>query len=152
MSTRVLLVEDEPILISLYALALNRGGFEVLTAADVATAEERLLTMRPHLIVLDLLIPANTQTQTMSEDFHEPTGFQILRLVKSTPQLSDMRVVVLSNLDADEHIRTAKKLGADEYIVKADLNPRDLSGRVSTVLHLTPTAKRSSSTKQKRGT
>lgn len=135
MATRILLVEDEPILISLYTLALSRGGFEVLNAGDLATAEERMLTTRPHLIVLDLLIPASTTTGTLTEDFHEPIGFQILRLVKSSPQLSDTRVVVLSNLDADEHVRTAKNLGADDYIVKADLNPRDLAGRVSTILH-----------------
>lgn len=134
MATRILLVEDEPILISLYALALNRGGFEVITASDLATAEERVLSIRPHVIVLDLLIPTTPQGQPSAESFHEPTGFQILRLIKTSPQLSDMRVMILSNLDADEHIQTARKLGADDYIVKANLNPHDLAKRVTSVL------------------
>jgi PleD family two-component response regulator len=45
-------------------------------------------------------------------------------------------VIILSNLDSDEHIRRAKELGADDYIVKANLDPHDLAARVEKSLHL----------------
>ena len=135
MSTRVLLVEDEPILVSLYSMALSRDGFEVITALDSATAERRLLSSRPHAILLDLLIPGIPSGTIDSPDFHEPLGYKILRLVKSNPELQDTKVLIISNLDSDEHIKTAKKLGADEYFVKASLNPHELGKKVNSALH-----------------
>lgn len=137
MPTRVLLVEDEPILVSLYSLALSKAGYEVATALDSATGVEKVLMVRPHLVLLDLLIPADVGGEIQTDDFHEPIGFQILRLVKGTPALDDIRVMVLSNLDSDEHIKKAQELGADDYIVKAGLDPHDLHTRVEQVLHKT---------------
>jgi CheY-like chemotaxis protein len=135
MSTRVLLVEDEPILVSLYTMALNSDGYEVTTALDATTAEQRLLINRPHAILLDLLIPIIPSGTLDSPDFHEPVGFRILRLVKSNPTLAHIKVLVLSNLDSDEHINTAKKLGADEYLVKASLEPHDLALKIKDALN-----------------
>lgn len=135
MATRVLLVEDEPLLISLYALILHREGFDVRTAADLTSAERTVVMERPHVVLLDLMIPATAGRNATIGDFHEPTGFRILRLVRSNPALNGTRVIILSNLDADEHIRGAKSLGADDYIVKADLDPHALGQRIADVLH-----------------
>lgn len=138
MSTRVLLVEDEPILISLYTMALSRGGYEVANAVDLTTAEQTLAAKRPHLILLDLIIPSNPNSAASATDPREPLGYRILRLVKTTPHLAGIHVVILSNLDADENIFNAKRLGADEYIVKADLNPHDLTQKITEVLRRPP--------------
>ena len=140
MATRVLLIEDEPILISLYTLALGRGGYDVLNAADLSSAEQKVMNDHPHIILLDLLIPLTPSGDARQMDFHEPTGFRVLRLVKSSPQLADTRVIVLTNLDADEHMKTADRLGADEYIIKANLNPHDLAKRVAVILSRPPRA------------
>jgi len=135
MATRVLLVEDEPLLISLYTLALSRDGYDVRGAADLTSAEKYVVMERPHVVLLDLMIPVNAGRNATLGDFHEPTGFRILRLVRSNPALNGTRVIVLSNLDADEHIRGAKSLGADDYIVKSDLDPHALGQRITDVLH-----------------
>lgn len=135
MSTRVLLVEDEPLLVSLYTLVLSQAAYEVQSASDAATAEMKVVSERPHVVLLDLLIPENTGGDTHGESFHEPTGFKILRLVKGTPSLESTRVIVLSNLDSDEHVRVAQELGADRYLVKANLDPHDLKKNVDDVLH-----------------
>lgn len=134
MATKILLIEDEPILISLYAMMLNRAGYEVETAMNAESGEEKLVISRPHLILLDLLIPQNATHSLHGESMHEPMGFQILRMVKGTPSMNDIRVIVLSNLDSDEHVAMAKKLGADEYLVKANLDPHDLQGHVERIL------------------
>ncbi len=135
MSTRILLVEDEPILVSLYTLALLQASYVVNSALDAQTAEMMVVSDRPHVILLDLLIPKTASGDLHVSNFHEPTGFQILRLVKGTPSLADTRVIVLSNLDSDEHLKMASELGADRYIIKANLDPHDLRRNVEEVLH-----------------
>lgn len=137
MATRVLLIEDEPMLVSLYRMVLERASYEVDSASDVASAEEKVITTKPHVILLDLLIPQSAGSDIHGESYHEPMGFEILRLVKGTPSLWDIRVIVLSNLDSDEHVSMAKKLGADDYVIKSNLDPHDLKKHVDGVLHKT---------------
>lgn len=140
MATRILLIEDEPILISLYTIILSQAAYDVRSASDAQSAEEKMVTERPHVVLLDLLIPKSAGDTTQGESFHEPTGFQILRLVKGTPSLQDIRVIVLSNLDSDEHLKMATMLGADRYLVKANLDPHDLKRNVDEVLQATSAA------------
>lgn len=135
MSTRILLIEDEPMLSSLYTLMLSKSGYDVTAAIDAETGEEELVSLRPHVVLLDLLIPKKLHGDTHGESYHEPTGFQILRLVKATPSMATIRVIILSNLDSDEHIRTAKRLGADRYLIKSNLDPHELKAQVEEVLH-----------------
>lgn len=141
MATRILLIEDEPLLVSLYTLVLSQAAYEVLSAMDAETAEEKVVTVRPHVVLLDLLIPKSQGLDPHNENVHEPMGFEILRLVKNTPSLQDIRVIILSNLDSDEHIKTARNLGADRYLVKANLDPHQLAKNVEEVLHGSSSAK-----------
>ncbi|MEK7637582.1 MAG: response regulator [Patescibacteria group bacterium] len=137
MATRILLIEDEPLLVSLYTMVLVKAAYDVQSALDAETGEMKVVTERPHVVLLDLLIPKSAGGDTHGENIHEPIGFQILRLVKGTPSLQSIRVIILSNLDSDEHLRMANELGADRYLVKANLDPHDLTKNVEEVLHST---------------
>lgn len=134
-ASTILLVEDEPVLVSLYASVLRK-----LTEASILTAteEQEALTVInrvvPRLIILDLMIPTTSGT---AADFHEPVGFEVLRQVKKNPKTKAIHVIILSNLDADEHRQRAQELGAEEYIVKALLKPRELVERISKYLGTT---------------
>jgi len=134
MATRVLLVEDEPLLSSLYTLMLTRYGYEVLIALNTDQAEEHLLHRRPHVVLLDLLIPSQSH-DAHALNVHEPSGFSILRLVKGSTSLAETRVIVLSNLDSDENFRSAELLGADGYVVKANIDPHELPTKIEVTLH-----------------
>lgn len=129
----ILLVEDEPLLVSLYASVLRK-----LTEANIITAtEERealgiIERVVPSVILLDLMIP--TTAGTSVADFHEPVGFEVLRQVKSNPKTKHIHVIILSNLDADEHRQRAQELGAEEYLVKALMKPRELAERIGKYL------------------
>ncbi len=131
----ILLIEDEPILVSLYASVLRK-----LTEAIIVTAteEQEALAMIdrivPRIILLDLMIPTTAGT---TPDFHEPVGFDVLRQVKRNPKTKGIHVIILSNLDADEHRQQAQDLGAEEYIVKALLKPRELAERMAKYLGTT---------------
>jgi DNA-binding response OmpR family regulator len=133
MATRVLLIEDEPILVSLYALVLAKAGFEVKTAMTLQDAEEHVIHGRPHVVLLDLLIPTGSGKEP-TMNLHEPTGFQLLRFVKDSPSLVNTRVLVLSNLDSDEHVQNAMRLGADGYVIKSNMDPHELTARVTLAL------------------
>ena len=135
MATKVLLIEDEPLLSSLYAAMLHRDAYDVSMAMDATTGEEKVVTVRPHVVLLDLLIPGKLGADSANENYHEPMGFQILRFVKSTPSLSNTRVIILSNLDSDEHLKRAHELGANQYLVKSNLDPHELGKHVEEVLH-----------------
>lgn len=137
MATRVLLVEDEPLLISLYTMALHEATYDVQSANNAESAEEKIVTARPHVVLLDLLIPKSVSSTMHNGSLHEPTGFEVLRLVKGTPSLQSTRVIIMSNLDSDEHIRTAQELGADRYLVKSNIDPHELRRNVEDVLHST---------------
>jgi two-component system alkaline phosphatase synthesis response regulator PhoP len=135
MATKVLLIEDEPLLSSLYASVLHRAAYDVSTAPDAESGEEKVIAFRPHVVLLDLLIPGKIGGDTHNESYHEPLGLTILRFVKSTPSLNDIKVIILSNLDSDEHVKRARELGADKYLIKSNLDPHELSKHVDEVLH-----------------
>lgn len=131
----ILLVEDEPILVSLYASVLKK-----LTEAKVITATEEQEALRligqalPAIILLDLMIPT-TAAGNQAYSFHEPVGFNVLRQVKANPKTKHIHVIIISNLDADEHKQRAHDLGAEDYIVKALLQPRELADRIAKYLN-----------------
>ncbi len=130
----ILLVEDEPILVSLYTSALRK-----LTEATVLAATEEQEALRiinrvlPRIILLDLMIPTSA-VRTTDASFHEPVGFDVLRRVKANPKTRAIHVIVITNLDADEHKQRAQALGADDYLVKALLQPRELADRIAQYL------------------
>lgn len=131
----ILLVEDEPLLTSLYVSVLQK-----LTEARILTASEEQEAMKlvaqelPRVILLDLMIPTNAASQR-EYGFHEPVGFNVLRKVKADPKTKHIHVIILSNLDADEHKQRAHDLGAEDYIVKALLQPKELADRIAKYLN-----------------
>lgn len=106
---KVLLVEDDSFLSGILAKKFQEEGVAFELAADGAAALERAKAFRPSLILLDLMLP-------------EIDGYEVLTRLKADPDLKDIRVVVFSNLGQKaERDRTAS-LGADRFIVKAEIN------------------------------
>lgn len=133
----ILLVEDEPLIRSLYLTVLKQCSYELLSAAEEQEALGIIRRKLPELILLDLLIPS-LKTPDVPEPFHNPVGFNILREVQVLRKRAraghKLRVVVLSNLDSDEHRARARELGAEDYWVKSALNPRELPERLQALL------------------
>ena len=107
--TIVLIVEDDKFLRTLLSEKLKREGIFVV---DAENGEEAMLKMkaepRPHLILLDLLLPVLD-------------GFEVLRRMHDDQGLKRIPVLVLSNLGQEDDIKRAKDLGAVDYMVKAYL-------------------------------
>ncbi len=102
---KIVIVEDEESLSKALNEKFSRSGFETYLAKNGIEAIEVIKKVVPDIIALDILIP-------------NKNGMKVLEEIKADPELKDIPVIVLSNLSQDEDIKTALKLGAEDYMVK----------------------------------
>jgi len=117
----ILLVEDDVFLRNLLTLRLQKEGFSVETAVDGIEAVEKIKSLRPALVLLDLILP-------------KKNGFEVLAEVSEDPQLASIPVIIISNLGQETDIQRGKSLGAIEYYVKARLSIDELIEKVKGLL------------------
>lgn len=117
---KILVVEDDRFLISAYRAKLEKSGYEVQTASDGDEALAILKTFTPEAILLDLVMPKRD-------------GFSTLEEIKKDPRISNIPIIVTSNLGQKEDIDKAMALGANDYIIKSDLSIEELVTKVQKV-------------------
>lgn len=105
MSHRILLVDDEDDILEFVRYNLQREGYEVFTARDGAEGVARALEIRPHLILLDRMMP-------------RMDGLETCRQLRTHAELKDTMIVFLTALGEDEHQLSGFEAGADDYIAK----------------------------------
>ncbi len=110
---QILLVEDEQFLSTLLKNRLENDGFEVILARDGEEALNYLKTVKPALVLLDLILP-------------KISGFDVLEAINSDPQLHKAPVMIISNLGQESDIARGKELGAIDYFIKAKISIDDL--------------------------
>jgi DNA-binding response OmpR family regulator len=101
---KILIAEDEPMILKTLCLYLNRAGFETVTAADGKTAMDMFDSEKPDMVVTDLLMPYADGMELISH----------IRLEKG----SRAPIIVVSTVGLENSVISALKLGADDYIVK----------------------------------
>lgn len=120
-SATIVLAEDNKFLRRAAEGILRRHGFTVLTAADGEEALKLAHSSAPDLILLDIMMP-------------KMNGFDVLRALKREPATSSIPVIVLSNLDQQNDVATARELGAVGYWMKAGVGLEELVDRVKSLL------------------
>ena len=105
MKHRILLVDDEPDIIEFIRYNLTREGYEVYTAENGKVALEQAMKHRPHLILLDMMMPVMG-------------GIETCRAIRRTPELKDTMVVFLSALGEEDEQLKGFDVGADDYLAK----------------------------------
>lgn len=118
MSHLILLVDDEPSIIQLARLYLEREGFRVISASDGHSALEMVKKHKPDLIVLDLMLPVLD-------------GFEVCRKLRA--EKIQPPIIMLTARDEDIEKILGLEMGADDYMTKP-FNPRELVARVKAVL------------------
>jgi len=113
----ILLVDDEPNIIELAKLYLERDGFRTIAAGDGEQALESARKNSPALIVLDLMLP-------------KLDGYEVCRRLRAD---SDVPIIMLTARDEDIDKIVGLELGADDYMTKP-FNPRELLARVKAIL------------------
>lgn len=102
---KVLIVEDEEALANIVKEEFRGAGYDVKIAKDGEEALKTAKSFHPNVILLDLILP-------------KKNGLDVLAELKADSDLSDITVIVLSNLAEDESIKKAIALGAEDYFVK----------------------------------
>lgn len=117
----ILVAEDDPFYSNIYKFKLNKEGYTVFTATNGDEAIKIAKEHKPDLVLLDLIMPIKD-------------GFETLREFKQDPSLKDVRVIVISNLGQDEDITRTKSMGAQDYLVKANMSIQEMMDKVKSYL------------------
>lgn len=118
---RILIIEDDPSVASIYGDKFAREGFDVSIGT---TGEEGLglaFTQKPDIILLDILLP-------------KMDGFDVLRELKTHDTTMMTPVIMWTNLS--EHVDRAHSMGAVDYLIKVNTMPSDVVKRVKQRLGL----------------
>ena len=107
---KILLVEDDPLLIDIYTTKLQQSGFEVQTVEEGEKAVTAIQQERPDIVLLDIVLP-------------HVDGWEILQQVQASEELKRIPIVILSNLGQKEEIEKGLRLGAVRYLIKAHYTP-----------------------------
>lgn len=118
---KIMMVEDDSFLSSLAAGRLSKEGYAVTVAADGIQALKKLETEVPDLVLLDIIMPGMN-------------GFELLKKMKEDPRLKDISVVIFSNVGQEHEIEEARTLGADAYLVKSQVTPKEVTMKVEEIL------------------
>lgn len=118
---KILLIDDDPVLLKLYSTRLNADNHEVVTASNGEVAIETLKTFSPEIILLDLLMP-------------KLNGFSFLEYLNQQPQFHSIIKIVFSSVVNEEQIARLQSLGVSKYLNKTDTTPTQLVEAINSYL------------------
>lgn len=120
MAYRILLIDDEADILEFVKYNLSRDGYEVYTAANGAEGLQVALNVKPHLILLDMMMPVLD-------------GIETCKAIRRSPVLKNVMVVYLSAVGTEETQLQGYDAGADDYINKP-IKMNILRSRVQAIL------------------
>jgi len=120
MSKRVLIVDDEPNIVISVEFLMKREGFDVSVARDGEEGLAAIREQRPDLVVLDVMMPKRN-------------GFEVCEAVRADPDLSCVRILMLTAKGREAEIEKGMGLGADAYMPKP-FSTRELVEKAKTLL------------------
>lgn len=114
---KILLVEDDTALASVYRSRLELEGFDVEHVGNGELALSKVLEYKPDMILLDAMMP-------------KVNGFDVLDILRNTPETTNVRVIMLTALSQPKDKERADQLGADDYLVKSQVVIGDVVDRI----------------------
>jgi DNA-binding response OmpR family regulator len=120
---KIAIIEDDQAISQMYRFKFEAEGFTVQTAENGKLGLQLVETMKPDVILLDLMMP-------------EMTGDQMLEKLRAAPWGKDIKVIILTNMGEQEIPAKVKELGVSGVILKADMTPRQVADLVKKQLSL----------------
>jgi len=116
--SKVLLVEDDSLMVKMYDLKFTHDGFNVSVALDGEEGLQKARAENPDIIVLDIMLP-------------KMSGTEVLEKLKEDPTTRDKPVIILTNLNVtEEDVAKCKDLGAKEILMKTDVTPQEVVDKI----------------------
>lgn len=122
MAKKVAIIEDDIAIVQMYRMKFQAEGYDVQTASDGKAGLELVKTFKPDVVLLDLMMP-------------EMGGAEMLGKLRSEPWGKKVKVVILTNLGESEAPASLKSHGVEDFIVKADMTPKEVAQRIKAVLN-----------------
>jgi len=126
---KILIIEDDPDVSRVLATLLAKLDAEVVTAPDGLAGVALALSERPQLILMDIQLP-------------RMNGLDAIRTLRGYEELADVPVIVLTGFANPENIRQAVEVGADDFLVKANVVVGEGLERIRQALDARPTKRR----------
>lgn len=105
MHMKILIAEDEPLILQTLELKLKKEGYEVIACVDGLDALQKIDSEQPDLIITDIMMPYMS-------------GLEVVRKVKNDLSSKNIPVIVLSTMGQESIVEEAFELGADDYLKK----------------------------------
>jgi len=117
MAKKILLVEDEDLMIDLLQRKLVREKYQVLIARNGRESLEVMKKEKPDLVLLDIIMP-------------EMGGFEVMDKMQKNSELKKIPVIVISNSGQPVELDKAQKLGAKDWLIKTQFDPQELVEKI----------------------
>jgi len=114
-------IEDDPVVVKVYGAKFQREGFRVEVAEDGLAALKNLLKIKPDIVLLDLMMP-------------KLNGVDVLKYIRSTPELKKTPVIILSNAQMTALAQEAAAIGAEKALLKSSCTPSVLLETINSLL------------------
>jgi len=114
---KVIIIEDEEVLLNLLNKKLVQEGYEVEIAKDGEEGLNKLKQIKIDLILLDIIMP-------------KMGGFEVMEEIKKDDNLSKIPIIVISNSGQPVELARAKELGAKDWLIKAEFDPQEVVEKV----------------------
>jgi DNA-binding response OmpR family regulator len=120
---KVLLIDDDEDLISIFTSALSRDSFEVVSATTGQEGLDKIKSEKPDIVLLDQVLP-------------DISGNEILKSIKADSETKNIPVILLSNFSQEELVKGAIDEGAADYLFKYQVEPKDVVAKVKEALKI----------------
>lgn len=117
MAKKILIIEDEEIIYELLQRKLAAEGYEVTVARNGLEGLAKARKIKPSLILLDIVMP-------------KKGGFEVMAEIKKDEKLKGIAIIVISNSGQPVELDRAKELGACDWLIKTEFDPREVIEKV----------------------
>jgi len=117
MAKKILIVEDEEILLNLLKNKLSEAGYEMFTSTDGQQGLKAIKEIVPDLILLDITMP-------------KMGGFELMEKMQDDDSIKSIPIIIISNSGQPVEIERAKQLGVRDWLIKTEFDPQEVVEKV----------------------
>jgi two-component system alkaline phosphatase synthesis response regulator PhoP len=121
MPKKILFVEDDEGFFNIFSVPLKMKGYDVVHVSDGLLAVEKIMTEKPDLVLLDIVLPGTS-------------GLDILKELREREETKEVKVVMLTNFGSDDNINKAMEYGSNDYLMKYNIVPSELPAKIAGLL------------------
>ncbi len=117
MKKKILIIEDEEIMLDLLQRKLSNNGYEISVARNGEDGAKMIKEIKPDLILLDIIMP-------------KMSGMEVLEEMQKDKEVQSIPVIIISNSGQPVELDRAKKLGVRDWLIKTEFDPQEVVDKV----------------------